>query len=54
MMKDHGMNEKHSRDSTYFVLLNEPSPRTNVKLVRGGKIFLLGAKDAENAANHTM
>ena len=44
MTKDHGMNEKHSRDSTYFVLLNEPSPRTTVKLVRGGKFFYWGPR----------
>lgn len=42
MMQDHGMNEKHTGDSTYFVLLNEQSPRTTGK--RCGDFFDWGPR----------
>lgn len=41
-MQDHGMNEKHTRDSTYFVLLNEQSPRPTGK--RYGDLFDWGPR----------
>ena len=40
MTKDRGMNEKYTRDFTYFVVLNEQSPRTTLNLVRSERIFL--------------
>lgn len=42
MTKDRGMNEKYTRDFTYFVLLEEQSPRTTLSLVRGERIVLNG------------